>query len=38
VLAPDALTVERWAATPERLTAFQRWSSPGWRKTTLASR
>jgi len=38
VLAPDALTVERWAATPERLTMFQRWSSPVWRKTTLASR
>ena len=28
VLAPDALTVESWAATPERLTAFKRWSSP----------
>jgi hypothetical protein len=38
VLTPDTLTVERWAATPERLTAFQRWSSPVWRKTTLASR
>jgi hypothetical protein len=38
VLHPDAITVERWASTPDRLSAFQRWASPVWRKTTLASR
>jgi hypothetical protein len=38
VLAADSTAVERWASTPDRLVAFQRWASPLWRKTTLAAR
>ena len=38
VLAPGAETVERWAASADKLGAFQRWASPAWRKTTLAVR
>jgi hypothetical protein len=38
VLAPGSLIVERWASSPQRLGAFQRWASPAWQKTTLAAR
>jgi hypothetical protein len=38
VLVVDTTVVERWATTPDRLVAFQRWASPLWRKTTLAAR
>jgi hypothetical protein len=38
VLNPDAATVERWSASPDRLPLFKRWASADWRRTTLAAR
>jgi hypothetical protein len=37
VLRLDTLAVERWASTPELLTAF-RWQDPGWKQHTVALR
>ena len=37
VLGPDG-TVLHWSPSPQRLTAFSRWASPFWRRTTLSLR
>jgi hypothetical protein len=38
VLNAATLTVDRWASDAGRLSAFRRWSAPGWRGSTLALR
>jgi hypothetical protein len=38
VLATPTLSVERWAASADKLRAFKRWSTPSWRASTLALR
>lgn len=38
VVEATTLVVEKWAAHADKLGAFKRWSSPGWRAGTLALR
>ncbi len=38
VVDVPTLRVDKWASTADRLVAFKRWSSPGWRASTLALR
>jgi hypothetical protein len=38
VLLTAALSVEKWASSPDKLVAFRRWSAPSWRTGTLALR
>jgi hypothetical protein len=38
VLSTSTLAVQSWASSPDRLSAFKRWSTPAWRAGTLALR
>jgi hypothetical protein len=38
VLLTEALSVEKWASSADKLVAFKRWSAPSWRSGTLALR
>jgi hypothetical protein len=38
VLAATSLSVEKWASSADKLSAFKRWSAPSWRVGTLALR
>jgi hypothetical protein len=38
VLRTPALSVEKWASSADKLSAFKRWSAPSWRAGTLALR
>jgi hypothetical protein len=38
IVAAATLTIDKWAAHADKLSAFKRWSSPSWRAGTLALR